>query len=588
MDGTASTPNATTSNKRPRRSLSSANHGGTMSPGGVINASKRPRIILKVHSTLQAKSNGPTADPSRKQLPREEQELLREVDLAKSPRPGSYAGIGKGLPSKCAKPQPIKYDRLPTVSHLIKRLEEMDRMDREEYTVSDSEEEEPVVLASTGSEPNPDGAEAPVPMAAPEEQGAENKPADAKEAVDSSDDSSDMYARDDNESPESSEEGGKNDDVDECEGSSDDESDWIDEATTAEGSSDLYTVEDESLGYITSEDECSLTEVVQQAVVEATLEGLGAEDPDLPTADRARKRIILRNTSLRELRRLERKRMVDETDIGTVVLDRLDQDLQRIGMNATSLLRLMEVTDTIASGSFLLPLMDRKFCIPNDLDLYAGLDSYEMVLSYLKKKGFSDLKRIYPNGRRVATYGCNLRDVSFIYELRNKKTYKVNVIVSRGRPILPIFQFHSTPVMNYLSFHGLVCLYDITLYKLGVANYPAEDAPKRVQTCYAKYKDRGFQIWGHLEEEHTCKLDACCPQTIRSLFDKDVLHIRFPDHLETSPTELRRNEAKIAIWRLSTGAACNAMTEDTAGFAICDSEYTHVNLKARVGGQARA
>ncbi|KAJ2924670.1 hypothetical protein H1R20_g12430, partial [Candolleomyces eurysporus] len=124
--------------------------------------------------------------------------------------------------------------------------------------------------------------------------------------------------------------------------------------------------------------------------------------------------------------------------------------------------------------------------------------------------------------------------------------------------------------MNYIAYHGLVCLYDITMYRFGIANY-LEKIPNRVKECYTKYKTWGFEVWAYFEEEHTCKIDGCCPQTIRSLFDNDVVHIRFPDFVEVPRTELRKNEAKLAIWRLSTAIACNALTDDEADFVICES-----------------
>ncbi|KAJ2920786.1 hypothetical protein H1R20_g16308, partial [Candolleomyces eurysporus] len=165
--------------------------------------------------------------------------------------------------------------------------------------------------------------------------------------------------------------------------------------------------------------------------------------------------------------------------------------------------------------------------IPNNLDLFTSMDAYGMVLSYLKKKGYAQCKQIYPRGTHLPEYGSNLRDISLIFELINKKAYKINVIVSKGQPLLPILHFHSTPVMNYIAYHGLVCLYDIMVYQLGIANY-MESIPDCVKACFAKYQERGFEIWEHFKEEHICKIDSCCPQTIRS-------------------PELRKNKAKLAL-----------------------------------------
>ncbi|KAJ2920785.1 hypothetical protein H1R20_g16309, partial [Candolleomyces eurysporus] len=109
----------------------------------------------------------------------------------------------------------------------------------------------------------------------------------------------------------------------------DDDSDWTtDGEATGTGSSDLYSVEEETLGYVTLEDGSMLGDIVNQAVIEAALEGLKFVDNDeIQSMDRARKRIILHNSGLTDLCWMQLKRLVDKIDVGTVLLDRLDQDL---------------------------------------------------------------------------------------------------------------------------------------------------------------------------------------------------------------------------------------------------------------------
>ncbi|KAJ2911864.1 hypothetical protein MD484_g8551, partial [Candolleomyces efflorescens] len=418
---------------------------------------------------------------------------------------------------------------MPTVSHLIKRLQKQD-----EIWVSDSEEEdEPVVMPCI---PSTSKANLSTPSNEDESEGSEDK--------------------------------------------SESDPDWVtDSDMTGTGSSDMYSVVDESLGYVTSEDGSLIGEVVKEAILEATLEDMQIGDyRDLPSMDRARKRTILQNTDLATLRRLQLRKLIDEIDVGAILLDRLDQDLRRMTLNAPSVLRMMELTDTLISGSFVYPILIRGVLTPNDLDMITTTSTYDMVLSYLKKKGYVNCKEVYPQGQATrrgrgrGSYASNLEDISIIFELWNKKGYKINVIVSEGRPILPILQYHSTPVMNYIAYHGIVCLYDITLHQFGIMNYT--DPSIRAIRCVVKYRGRGIDISNQLEDEHTCKIDGCCAQTIRSLFDRDVIHVRFPDSADVPHTQLRKSEADIAVWRLATGALCKAPTNDEAGFALCDNRYT--------------
>ncbi|KAJ2924230.1 hypothetical protein H1R20_g12864, partial [Candolleomyces eurysporus] len=499
--------------KRPRRSGGSATE--ELSPTAAWRESKRPRILSKVHTTLQGIRDPTITSARRNELSREEKAVLDELATPLSPQSRKYAGIGKGMPSQPMEPRALEFERIPTVSHIIKAL-------NEEIILSDTDDEEdtkdeaPCLPSTSGT--------------------TESQP--------------------------THEDGDKED------------SDWTtDEDESGTGSSDLYSVVPESLGYITSEDGSMLGDVVNEAILEASLEDLKITDyKDLLSMDRTRKRHLLQNTDLAILRQLQLKKLIDEVDIGTVLLDRLDQDLRRLMLNATSVLRMMELTDTIISGSFIHPVIGRGTLVPNDLDIFTTDRTFGAVLSYFKKKGYGNCQEVYPRASEHPPYRSNLQDINFIFELTNKKAYKINVIVSKGRPLLPILQFHSTPVMNYIAHHGLVSLYDITLYHLGINNYV--NPPARVQECIVKYERRGFEMWDRFEEEHTCKIDGCCPQTIRSLFDRDVVHFRFPELSDIPHAVLRKSEAEIAVWRLATGMMCKATTNDDAGFVICDANYT--------------
>ncbi|KAJ2918796.1 hypothetical protein MD484_g1633, partial [Candolleomyces efflorescens] len=486
---------------------------------------------------------------------RKEREWLEEVLSPRpSPKTNSYAGLG--LATKLTIYLGLDPHRIPTVSHLIRRLEQCAYLACKEETKAD-ETVTGIEIPDTDEEDNGERDKGEGPsnigglLAITTEREAE------KEIVE----------KGTNEGSRAGEIGPRKEDSEQ-----DSDTSWEpDTSEPATGSSDLLSVEEESLGYVTSEDGSIIGEVVDQAIIEASLEGLNiTDDRDLQQMDRAKKRILLRNTDYADLRRLQRRRLIDETDVGVVLLDRLDQDLRRIGLNATSVLRLQELTGTLISGSFVLPVLARGILIPNDLDFYASLQSYKSVLSYLKKKGYTECDQIFPKQGWRQGYGTGLQDVSIIFELRNKKAYKINVIVSVGRPILPILQFHSTPVMNYIAHHGVVCLYDITVYNFGVANY-MDRLPSRIVKCFEKYRQRGIEITGKLEEDHICKVDACCAQTVRSLFDRDVIHVRFPDFMDVASATHRKNEADIAIWRLATAAACNAVTVDDVGFVMCDT-----------------
>lgn len=89
-----------------------------------------------------------------------------------------------------------------------------------------------------------------------------------------------------------------------------------------------------------------------------------------------------------------------------------------------------------------------------------------------------------------------------------------------------ITRFHSTLVMNYLSWFGLVVLYpEWTVNKRGliVVDTPAS------QQCVTKYVDRGYALYHDVFEltepleEHVCQVDPYCPISMRSLYDGHCL-----------------------------------------------------------------
>ncbi|KAJ2915559.1 hypothetical protein MD484_g4829, partial [Candolleomyces efflorescens] len=547
-----SAPSEKQNGKRARRDITEQTSSAEVNPAAIWKASKKPRIISKVHTTLQGISDPASKASRRNQASREEKAVMDDIASTQSPRPKQYPKIGKGMPTSEPRAATPEGKRIPSMNDMIKAIE------RDIRSVEiESREGEDVGEGPSTTEPALKSTRKIERVIVIEDSESEDE---GSCGIENDEEGSVVVIKDTDDEEETNGSETESDKTDR---------DWTPEEETDTGSSDKYSVEEESLGYITSEDGSVVGGVVQQAILEASLEDLKIMDVDeLKSMDRAKKRILLRHSELSTLRHFQLKGLVDEVDVGTVLLDRLDQELRRMGLNALSVLRMLELTEALITGSYTLPVLGFAHIIPNDLDIVTDQFSYKMVLSYLKKKGFTSLKQVYPQGGPGEEYARNLKEINLIFEVGNKRAHKINVIVSNGRAILPILQFHSTPVMNYIAHHGVVCLYDITLFQLGIVNYANRSA--RVERCIKKYQDRGFEMWDHFEEGHTCKIDGSCPQTIRSLFDRDVIHIRFPDYLDAAPEDLRKGEAELAVWRLANGEACNGETNEEVGFVLCD------------------
>jgi len=171
----------------------------------------------------------------------------------------------------------------------------------------------------------------------------------------------------------------------------------------------------------------------------------------------------------------------------------------------------------VISGSTALALVHPNQFLPNDIDFYVLPPGFSAILKYIEDHGY----KIEPYDRSTANYfHQNIIIVKLIHPTSRRS---VNVMTSIDDHVVkPITRFHSTLVMNYLSWFGLVVLYpEWTLDKrsLIVAN-----AHTSVE-CIMKYVDRGYTLYRNLFDitspspAHICEVDAYCPLSERSLHD---------------------------------------------------------------------
>ncbi|KAF6741545.1 hypothetical protein DFP72DRAFT_833042 [Ephemerocybe angulata] len=225
---------------------------------------------------------------------------------------------------------------------------------------------------------------------------------------------------------------------------------------------------------------------------------------------------------------------------------------------------MLKFSQSVVSGSSVLVSMFPGTFTPGDIDVYVSDVFKTSVLGFLFKNGYSRVKLVYPWIQRA--------EIIEVYELNNDAGQKVNVIVSVGKAVLPILRFHSTSVMNYISYHGVVVLHRLTLARIGIKNLPSDSVSSRTKQCYAKYEQRGFRILDRTEDVHVCEVDSDCLQTARSLFDKHVEHFIFPAHQAEDDCRLRQEEAGIMRWRSAAASNCAGLSAEKHGFYICDDK----------------
>ncbi|KAJ2916176.1 hypothetical protein MD484_g4251, partial [Candolleomyces efflorescens] len=258
-------------------------------------------------------------------------------------------------------------------------------------------------------------------------------------------------------------------------------------------------------------------------------------------------------------------------------------NIQDFHLDLDDLLDQMQEHRVYISGSFPLSLTHPSIR-PNDLDFYVNKANTEGIVEYLHTKGYgrpAELGSSKPTYREGAHTDSN--GIMKVLAMEHEKGSKINVVVTEGPPIQVIPLFHSTVVMNYIAFHGMVMLYPrLTLRNKGMINC-AGKLTEKVEKCIEKYRDRGFMLdRGYpsvVPKSHGCGVDRHCPQTIRHLQDKDILHIPFPPFKDESMRALRyEHDAGKCVWQLANGSFCRAPTVDNIGFSLTN---TFVSLKTK-------
>ncbi|KAG6901521.1 hypothetical protein C0995_010895 [Termitomyces sp. Mi166 len=138
----------------------------------------------------------------------------------------------------------------------------------------------------------------------------------------------------------------------------------------------------------------------------------------------------------------------------------------RVGFEASHILPLLDRTGSVVSGSFPLMLLNPWTFIANDLDIYVPKGRAQTIindlcvhynLALISKSPTPDHERLTPDDYE------GLPSVAKIFRC-GRGRMSTNIIESTtSSPLSPIFQFHSTAVMNFLSGSEIYCAYpDLT------------------------------------------------------------------------------------------------------------------------------
>ncbi|KAH6888991.1 hypothetical protein BKA70DRAFT_1442604 [Coprinopsis sp. MPI-PUGE-AT-0042] len=184
----------------------------------------------------------------------------------------------------------------------------------------------------------------------------------------------------------------------------------------------------------------------------------------------------------------------------------------------------------------------------------------------------------------LATKSGKLR-IAKLWYFRDGEDNQVNVIVTASRcALVPIVAFHSTPVMNFIAYFGVVSLYG-SLTEMGMrwVNRDLTSKPlsqQDIEGWMRKYADRGYTIYEGSNipgpyKGHRCRLDEECTLTIRHLFDDGVRITKFPQYRGEANLTLLKTLEPVFAWQLRNRACKGETNEDgdRRGFVKTVDEY---------------
>lgn len=240
------------------------------------------------------------------------------------------------------------------------------------------------------------------------------------------------------------------------------------------------------------------------------------------------------------------------------MFDTFKKTLARHKFEWNALRAIMAATGAVISGSTALAVLLGGEFVPQDLDIYVNAKGFTAMLVFLMNHGYQVVPQTHYEHK------MSYADSKYILTLKHDgEGEKIDLIGTTEVHVLTtITQFHSTAVMNYIAFYGIVCLYpEWTMRRNGLVT--TSNVPYEVLD---KYRGRGFKIAytsGELakyDNTHNCGEHICCPRTKRELQDGLSLFIPF-DNMVTDIRDLEDKEMMKLQWMLREVRECSKTVE---------------------------
>jgi hypothetical protein len=247
---------------------------------------------------------------------------------------------------------------------------------------------------------------------------------------------------------------------------------------------------------------------------------------------------------------------------------RVNKLLRSFHLEPDRIMSILRMTGGVISGSSVLFVMKIGTFKPDDIDFFVNKFNGRKFMRWIQ--AWSEYHVEEPEIRLDEIYPTRMFTTAHRLKIEGKPG-SINVVVSNtSSAIQPIFDFHSTIVMNFINPFGIACAYPrLTFDHRGLMN-PGIQSPDKLNKCYQKYRDRGFSIVSSLRKwkgfkGHECGVDPSCGQTRRSIRDGHVLFADLPGYIGKQHI-LSRSES--VEWKLSVGRYCVRKEKHSPGFTV--------------------
>ncbi|RXW16787.1 hypothetical protein EST38_g9063 [Candolleomyces aberdarensis] len=228
-------------------------------------------------------------------------------------------------------------------------------------------------------------------------------------------------------------------------------------------------------------------------------------------------------------------------------------------------LDFMREHNIVLSGSAVLAIVEPGSVEPNDLDMYVprgGMGEVEEFLltnsEYVKTGEGGGGVGLEEEEYTSFPFETGMKSVAF-FRHRTANSI-VNIIETDGTvATTAVFKFHTTFVMNYVTWNAIVCAYPkMTSDHVGLVNTHLLDIPSRMVRCLIKYAMRGFtpleRVYDWKKEDHDCGEVGYCGRSNRYVGDKYTLRMAFNDGFAIVPDVINERVS----WRLNSRYLCAA------------------------------